>query len=110
MKIVAIKLLAAKNENMKTTLELPDDLVREVKLRALHEGKELKDAVAALLWRGLATETVGSPTVVKATGAMLKRRKEITRKFVAGEWGVELAGFEAGRDADHQKIRQRAKA
>ena len=41
---------------------------------------------------------------------MLKRRKEITRKFVAGEWGVELAGFEAGRDADHQKIRQRAKA
>lgn len=44
--------------NMKTTLDLPNDLVHEVKLRALHEGQELKDAVADLLRKGLAS----SPT------------------------------------------------
>ena len=39
---------------MKTTLELPDELVKEVKLRALHENRKLKDAVAELLRKGLA--------------------------------------------------------
>jgi plasmid stability protein len=49
---------------MKTTLDLPDDLVREVKLRALHEGRKLKDAVADLLRKGLAappTPDVSAP-------------------------------------------------
>jgi hypothetical protein len=39
---------------MKTTLDLPDDLVRQLKLRAIHEGKKLKDAVADTLRAGLA--------------------------------------------------------
>jgi hypothetical protein len=39
---------------MKTTLELPDDLLREVKLRALYGNLKLKDAVAELLRKGLA--------------------------------------------------------
>lgn len=38
---------------MKTTLELPDALVKQVKLRALREGRKLKDAVADLLRKGL---------------------------------------------------------
>jgi hypothetical protein len=38
---------------MKTTLDLPDALVKQVKLRALHKGQKLKDAVADLLRRGL---------------------------------------------------------
>ena len=38
---------------MKTTLDLPNDLVREVKLRALNEGMKLKDFVADLIRRGL---------------------------------------------------------
>lgn len=38
---------------MKTTLDLPNDLVREVKLRAVNEGKKLKDVVAELLRQGL---------------------------------------------------------
>jgi len=39
---------------MKTTLDLPDALVKEVKVRAVQEGRKLKDAVAELLRRGLA--------------------------------------------------------
>lgn len=38
---------------MKTTVDLPDSLVKQVKLRALQEGKKLKNAVADLLQRGL---------------------------------------------------------
>jgi len=39
---------------MKTTFDLPPDLVRDLKLRAVHEGRKLKDVAADLLRRGLA--------------------------------------------------------
>jgi len=38
---------------MKTTLELPDALVREAKLRALMQGRTLKDLVAEFIRQGL---------------------------------------------------------
>jgi plasmid stability protein len=41
---------------MKTTVELPDSLVKQIKLRAVREGRKLKDAVAELLSRGLAAD------------------------------------------------------
>lgn len=40
---------------MKTTVDLPDALVKQVKLRAVREGRKLKDAVADLLRKGLAS-------------------------------------------------------
>lgn len=47
---------------MKTTLELPDELMRAVKIRAVNEGRRLKDVMADLIRRGLAEgrETSGS--------------------------------------------------
>jgi plasmid stability protein len=39
---------------MKTTLDLPDDLVRAVKIRAVEENRRLKDTMADLLRSGLA--------------------------------------------------------
>jgi hypothetical protein len=48
------KLGNQENGRMKTTLDLPDDLVRAVKLRALQDGRKLKDAFADLLRQGLA--------------------------------------------------------
>jgi hypothetical protein len=94
---------------MKTTIELPDDLIKEVNLLAVDEGRKLKDVVAELLRRGLNGTSTG-PTAVKAGKAMLKRRKALTRKFVTGEWGVELAGYEAAREADRRAAAKRAKA
>ena len=38
---------------MKTTFDLPDDLVREVKLRAVVQGRTVKDLVAEFLRQGL---------------------------------------------------------
>ncbi len=95
---------------MKTTLDLPDDLVKEIKLRAVHDGKKLKETAAELLRKGLNVETKHSPATVRVGKKILKRRKTITRKFISGEWGVELAGIEASRTADRQKESQRAKA
>lgn len=39
---------------MKTTLDLPDSLMRQVKIRAASEGLKLKDLVADFLQQGLA--------------------------------------------------------
>lgn len=51
---------------MKTTFDLPPDLVRAVKLRAVHEGRKLKDVAADLLKRGLAApQTAAKPRSAK---------------------------------------------
>lgn len=39
---------------VKTTVELPDALVREVKVRAAREGRRVKDVMAEVVRRGLA--------------------------------------------------------
>ena len=46
---------------MKTTLDLPDGLVREIKLRAVNRRQKLKDAVAELLRKGLAAASDPEP-------------------------------------------------
>jgi hypothetical protein len=38
---------------MKTTLDLPDELMREVKIRAVHEREKLKEVIAELLQAAL---------------------------------------------------------
>ncbi|MFV1996243.1 MAG: hypothetical protein ACC661_12470 [Verrucomicrobiales bacterium] len=38
---------------MKTTLDLPDDLMRKVKIHAAREGRKLKDIIAEALRRDL---------------------------------------------------------
>jgi plasmid stability protein len=51
-------------KTMKTTLDLPDELMRTVKIRAVREDKKLKDMVAELLRRGL-SESPGSPPAAR---------------------------------------------
>ncbi len=38
---------------MKTTLELPDELIREAKLRAVMQGRTLKDLIGEFIRQGL---------------------------------------------------------
>src|SRR5215210_5186360 len=44
---------------MKTTLDLPDDLVKELKLRADRDGKKLNDTATDVLRAGLAAGGAG---------------------------------------------------
>lgn len=44
------------DSRVKTTFDLPPDLVKAMKLRAVHEGRKLKDVVSDLLKLGLATQ------------------------------------------------------
>jgi hypothetical protein len=48
---------------MKTTLDLPDELMRQIKIRAVNENRKLKDAIADLLRRGLSQKSARSTTV-----------------------------------------------
>jgi hypothetical protein len=48
---------------MKTTLDLPDELMRTVKIRAVRENRKLKDMIAELLRRGLAQPPDGRGAV-----------------------------------------------
>jgi hypothetical protein len=57
---------------MKTTVDLPDALVREIKLRAVHEGRKLKEAMADLLRKGLNSE---SPSASQPNGLVLVRNE-----------------------------------
>lgn len=95
---------------MKTTLDLPDALVKQVKLRAVNNGRKLKETFAELISRGLAAESNGSITKVHADADTMKRRRELVDRFVSGEWGVELAGYEASQQADRKSAKKRAQA
>ena len=41
---------------MKTTLQIPDELMRSVKIRAAEQGRKLTDVITELLRRGLEAE------------------------------------------------------
>jgi plasmid stability protein len=59
---------------MKTTLDLPDDLMRKVKIRAVHEHKKLKDAIAEFIRKGMAaskTRPPKTPKPVKLRGGLI---------------------------------------
>lgn len=61
------------SRTVKTTLELPDRLMREVKIRAAQTDRKLKDVVADLIARGLAHEREesqsGEPDLTQFLGA-----------------------------------------
>jgi hypothetical protein len=53
-----IKPFLWKYSAMKTTLDLPDDLMMEVKIRAARQGKRMKDVMAETLRKGLFPEAI----------------------------------------------------
>jgi plasmid stability protein len=91
---------------MKTTLDLPAALVRQLKLRALREGRKLKDAAADVLRAGLAagpSPAADEPAVVlkdKKTGLPViqcrraaPRGQEMTPERVAELLAAQEAGW-----------------
>ena len=58
---------------MKTTLELPDDLLREVKIRAAQQNRRMKDVIAEALRSSLAAPAA-APSVPLSPVAALRQR------------------------------------
>jgi len=55
---------------MKTTFDLPADLVSEMKRRAVREGRKLKDVATELLKRGMASEKMPLPAATAKKGTI----------------------------------------
>ena len=58
IKFVDIFMAICKNINMRTTLDLPDELVTEIKILAAQERSSLKELIGDLLRNGLKARTV----------------------------------------------------
>jgi len=89
--------------HMSRRLDLPDDLVEDIQRRAVQEGRGLDETAATLLRAALAASTPAP------SASMLAERARIADKFLTGEWGVELSGFEEGGAAGRKsaEIRDR---
>ena len=74
---------------MKTTLDLPDELMREVKIRAIYERKKLKDTIADLLRKGIAASRTRPAKVPKPI--------KLRRGFIPTTEAIEAA-IAWGRD------------
>ncbi len=63
---------------MKTTIEIPDELMRRVKMRAVQRNQKLKDTVATLLEAGIATASDEMPLARLPKPVRLKTRRLMT--------------------------------
>jgi hypothetical protein len=76
---------------MKTTVDLPAELVRAIKIRAIEENRKLKEMIAELLRRGLGDGFSSEPDAVGRrvrlplvqTAHVAKPEEEITPERVA---------------------------
>ena len=63
---------------MKTTLEIPDELMRRVKMRAAQRNQKLKDTVATLLEAGIAAASNDAPLAHLPKPVRLKEGRPVT--------------------------------
>ena len=83
---------------MTTRLDLPEDLIEEIQLRASQEGRKLDETVTDLLRKGLAA----SFPMLPVNQTTIDARRRVVEKFISGEWGAELSGFESAQAADRE--------
>lgn len=76
---------------MKTTLDLPDELMRRVKLRAMRRNQKLKDAIAQLLELGMAAVSEPQKSSRAAKPVRLRGRGHVTIEDIE-------SAIAAGRD------------
>lgn len=70
---------------MKTTLDLPTELIREMKLRAAHEGRKLRDVATEIFRRGLAQPNPQSDTVRHRVKLPLIQCKKAATELTASQ-------------------------
>lgn len=87
---------------MKTTLELPDDLMRAVKLRAAATDRKLKDVVAEAIATGLAAANEPSAHKAAARRSRAKRDPLMDALAAAGD-AMKAAGVDFEEWAKHSR-------
>jgi hypothetical protein len=83
---------------MRTTLDIPDPLFRELKARAALEGMKLKDLVAALIEAGLRQPRQGATQTPRPRSPLPVIRKAMTGQPIPAISSVELAQIELEED------------
>jgi hypothetical protein len=71
-------------------LDLPDELMRKVKIRAVHEHKKLKDTIAELIQKGMAASSTRRPKIpkpIKLRGGFKPTTEDIEAAIA---WGRDL--------------------
>ena len=74
-------MVKCENINMRTTLDLPDELVTEIKILAAQERSSLKDLIAELLRNGLKARAV--PTRQGPLPPIYRSRASIGRDLIS---------------------------
>lgn len=91
---------------MKTTLELPDELMRHLKVRAAQTDRTLKDVVTDVIRRGLDAVPAASDTdPLKAWAGKLVRGADGS---ISNPDGIDDPEFFGALDAMRQQSRKRA--
>lgn len=89
---------------MKTTLELPDELMREIKIRAVNENRRIKDVVAEAIRRGLTAQGANSDRVgqrVRLPLVECAHQADRDDEVTADRAAAILLAQEADSSADH---------
>ena len=63
---------------MKTTVDMPDELMRRIKMRAVQRNQKLKDIFAQLLEAGMAAQSDSASPNSPPKPVRLKRRRPLT--------------------------------
>lgn len=90
---------------VKTTLELPDDLMRKLRIRAAESDRRLKDVVTELLERGLeASNETQRPDPLQA---WLSKLEVDAAGNVVNPDGINAPDFERALEAVREENRRR---
>jgi len=93
---------------MRTTLDIPDPLFRELKARAALEGLKLKDLLAALIEAGLRQPSVGEAPTPRTRSPLPVISQATTGQPIPAVSNAELAQIELDEDlAKHGRSARR---
>ncbi len=84
---------------MRTTLDLPDPLFRELKARAAREGKKLKDLVTSYIEAGLFGASSLTETPVRPARSKLPVARRATGRVIPAMSNAEMEQILADEDA-----------
>jgi plasmid stability protein len=90
---------------MKTTLELPDELMRKLRVRAAESDRRLKDVVTEVIERGL--EASNEKQDMDPLQAWLSKLEVCADGTVVNPDGLDAPDFERALEAGREAHRQR---